>query len=639
MDIPGPLRFPCMALLCALTFSTAQPASAATISVRSGGDLQAAINAAQPGDVIELEAGATFVGNFLLPVKSGSTFITIRTAGSQGLPGADVRITPAHAPRLARIRSGNSMSALRTAPGAHHWRLLLLEFQANVQGYGEIIQIGDGSSAQNQPAHVPHSIEIDRVYIHGDPLLGQKRGIALNGAGITIRNSHIADIKAIGMDTQAIGGWNGPGPFTIENNYLEAAGENIMLGGADPSIPGLVSENVVVRYNHVSRPMSWRDPIVPTPGGVTAAPGLGGTLTAGTHGYRIVAQRRVGSGGVARSTASAEALVTVAAGGKATITWTAVPDATDYRVYVRTPAGATRYWTVSGTGFTDTGAAGTSGAAPTTIGDRWLVKNLFELKNARRVVVESNLFENNWAHGQAGYAILFTPRNQEGGCSWCVVEEVTFHANIVRNVAAGINILGFDDLAPSRQTANIRITQNLFHRVDRALGGNAWFVLIGRGPRAIVIDHNTIDANGSAIVYVSGGTLAAPQQVEGFQFTNNAARHNEYGINGADVGYGSGILGHFFPGAVFARNWLQGGPAARYPANNFFTGEFWAAFADPQNGDYRAVSGSVPWRQATDGSDIGASAELLARAAQSAASGPAAPSLTAPGNLRVLSKK
>ena len=32
-------------------------------------------------------------------------------------------------------------------------------------------------------------------------------------------------------------GWNGPGPFLIENNYLEAAGENIMFGGNDPSHP------------------------------------------------------------------------------------------------------------------------------------------------------------------------------------------------------------------------------------------------------------------------------------------------------------------------------------------------------------------------------------------------------------------
>ena len=37
-----------------------------------------------------------------------------------------------------------------------------------------------------------------------------------------------SDIKAVGQDSQAIAGWNGPGPFIIDNNYLEGAGENIL---------------------------------------------------------------------------------------------------------------------------------------------------------------------------------------------------------------------------------------------------------------------------------------------------------------------------------------------------------------------------------------------------------------------------
>ena len=44
-----------------------------------------------------------------------------------------------------------------------------------------------------------------------------------------------------------------------------------------------------------------------------------------------------------------------------------------------------------------------------------MVKNLLELKNARRVTIDGNLFEYSWSSGQAGYAIVFTPRNQEGG--------------------------------------------------------------------------------------------------------------------------------------------------------------------------------------------------------------------------------
>ncbi|HEU4871474.1 MAG TPA: hypothetical protein VFT44_00145, partial [Pyrinomonadaceae bacterium] len=40
------------------------------------GDLQDAIDQAKPGDTIVLEAGAAYTGNFTLPVKSGSDFIT-----------------------------------------------------------------------------------------------------------------------------------------------------------------------------------------------------------------------------------------------------------------------------------------------------------------------------------------------------------------------------------------------------------------------------------------------------------------------------------------------------------------------------------------------------------------------------------
>src|SRR5262249_26114469 len=117
-------------------FAAASDASAETRSVAAGGDLQAALDAAQPGDVIALQAGATFLGNFVLPVKAGSDYITIRSsAADSALPGANVRISPAFSALLARIQSPNSASALTTAPGAHHYRLMFLEFGPNAGGF------------------------------------------------------------------------------------------------------------------------------------------------------------------------------------------------------------------------------------------------------------------------------------------------------------------------------------------------------------------------------------------------------------------------------------------------------------------------------------------------------------------------
>lgn len=452
------------AVLCLATV----PARAEIRRVPAGADLQAALNAARPGDAIELEAGATYTGNFVLPAFEGDRDVTLRTEPAAGTPeDAGQRITPAAAAKFARIVSPSSAAALRTAPGAHHWRLMLLELPNNKDGAGDIMQIGDGSAAQSRADQVPHDIVLDRLYIHGDARVGQKRGVALNGRAVTVRNCHISDIKMAGADAQAIAGWNGPGPFTIENNYLEASGEGFLLGGADPAIPDLVPADVTFRYNHVTRPMAWR-------------------------------------------------------------------------------------------------------------GSPWQVKNLFELKNARRVTVEYNLLENNWQAAQPGYAVLLTPRSQQGGCPWCVVESVEFAHNVVRNVSAAVNILGRDSPQPTRQTNGIRIHDNLFTGITTRLGGNGWAILIGDGPRDVVIDHNTFEFDGTTLVYAYGSPPAS-----GFVFTNNAATHGTYGINGAGASTGTLTLQTFFPGAVVKGNWLSGGPAARYPPGNRFEAPFDAKAASP----------------------------------------------------------
>jgi hypothetical protein len=246
-----------------------------------------------------------------------------------------------------------------------------------------------------------------------------------------------------------------------------------------------------------------------------------------------------------------------------------VADAAEYQVYSRTPAGVTQFWTVTGTTFIDTGAAGKPGTAPAAA-TRWQVKNIFELKNARRVKVESNLFENNWQAAQPGYSILFTPRNQGGACSWCVIEQVDFSHNIIRNVAGGFSIAGYDSNAVSGQTNTIAIRDNLVYDVTTQLGGSGWPAMIGDAPRDIVIDHNTFDFDGTTLLYAYGGTKAAPRPITGFRFTNNAAPHGTYGINGADASTGTLTLQMYFPDAVITGNWLSGGTASRYPPGNRF---------------------------------------------------------------------
>ena len=57
------------------------------------------------------------------------------------------------------------------------WKLMFLEFQANSGGYGDIIALGTNDSTQTMLSQVPYAFIIDRVYVHGDPVMGQKRGI------------------------------------------------------------------------------------------------------------------------------------------------------------------------------------------------------------------------------------------------------------------------------------------------------------------------------------------------------------------------------------------------------------------------------------------------------------------------------
>ena len=162
----------------------------------------------------------------------------------------------------------------------------------------------------------------------------------------------------------------------------------------------------------------------------------------------------------------------------------------------------------------------------------WAVKNLFELKNARRVLVEGNLFEAHWPDAQAGYAIVFTPRGEGGAAPWAVVEDVTFRYNVVRNVAAVFDFLARDNNGASGPLRRVRIVDNLFYGVDRSVwGGNGVFLQIGEGPAEISVEHNTIVQTGN-IITAYGGTRAAPSAAPQFVFKDNITLHNANGVIG-----------------------------------------------------------------------------------------------------------
>ncbi len=229
-----------------------------TITVRQGGDFQAALERAKPGDTISLQAGASFVGNFNLPMKTGAEFITIRTSATDDkFATVGTRIEPSKfsASILPKISSPNPDAAIIAVNGAHHYRFVGVEFGATKNGERNIIQLG--TTEERRVEDLPHHIEFDRVFVHGSPSEGQRRGIAANGRFVKIINSYISDIKRKGDESSAIGVWATDGPVEIVNNYVEAAAINILFGGAS-SFLQLTPTDCIVRGNHLNKQTKWR---------------------------------------------------------------------------------------------------------------------------------------------------------------------------------------------------------------------------------------------------------------------------------------------------------------------------------------------------------------------------------------------
>jgi len=512
--------FPAAVTALWLTFASVagQPGGVA-ISATQGGrliagapgvNLQHALELARGGDVIQLQPGVIYRGPFVLPAKRNAQPIVIRTAAPEGmgdgqLPPPGNRVTPRHRAALAVLEAAHDY-VVTAEPGAGRYRLVGLEIRPAPRTFTfNLVELGTGNERSIQD--VPHGIRIERSYLHGDPVRGSRRGVALNGRDLAVVDSWLSDFQESGADTQAICGWNGSGPFDIVNNRLEGAGENIMFGGADPAIPDLVPSDIPIRRNHITKPLEWR-----------------------------------------RATRNAD----------------------------------------------------------------WAVKNLIELKNARRVLIEGNVIEHNWADAQNGFAILFTVRNQDGGAPWAVVEDVTFTNNIVRGVTSGINVLGRDDNHPSGMAQRIHIVNNLFAGIgEPPFGegdGDGRFLQLLEESSDIVVEQNTILQTGHI-------TLIEGRAHRRFVFRNNIVRHNEFGIFGSGHAPGLDTISRYLPQALIVGNLFIGGDGSRYPRDNHFVGSIGeVGFVNPASGDFSLQPASAARRRGAGGRDIGADLAIVVAA-------------------------
>jgi hypothetical protein len=509
-----------------VTLCTSVPAGGRPpVTVASGTELQAALDRATGGDTILLDPRATFrpvapEGAFVLRRRKDpdKAWVTIRSADSvfeaEGALRPTTRVSASNAQSMPKIRATSS-GAVKAEAGARGYLLVGLDIGPDdgVTQATTLVELGSGDETSIEQE--PSDIVVDRCYLHGNDAGQWRRGVTLNGVRLAVVDSYLENFHDANGDSQAIEGWNGPGPFAIVNNFLEAAGENIMFGGADPAIDGLVPSDIEIRGNLCTKRLSWRQSGVP-------------------------------------------------------------------------------------------------------------VKNAFELKNARRVLVDGNTFENVWRSGQDGTAIVMKSVNQQGRCPWCVTEWVTFSNNVVRDAASAVMInaaeTGESNVQQPRHANHIRVQNVLFQNI----GGTEWpgggkLLRVMGGVSDVEFSHITSNSNPNGILDPRDATDVNPNLV----FRDNIVERKLYGI-GSGGDEGKVTLARNFAPFTYTRNVLvntsqgtdqqvaDGALKSRYPPQTMIAAS-WAAVGFV-SGSHGLAPTSPYYRAGDDGKPVGVDVDALAHA-------------------------
>ena len=135
-----------------------------------------------------------------------------RARAAAGAPAFAERVPPRCAPRRARTTGTSATSSSRP----------------NQDGLGDIIQLGDGSSAQNTLAQVPHHIVLEsRLRARRSAARAEARHRAQRRARDDPRLAISPSARASGRTRRRSAAGTARALTSIENNYLEAAGENV----------------------------------------------------------------------------------------------------------------------------------------------------------------------------------------------------------------------------------------------------------------------------------------------------------------------------------------------------------------------------------------------------------------------------
>lgn len=414
-------------------FSDPYPGRSCSQAVAAGGNITGALAAARGGSVVCVSPGADYAPIQLVCRAAGDTgWVVLRTDGP--LPPEGTRIRPSAATLGRIVVPTNGAPAITTCPGAFGYFVRGIEITTGpgVTQTGDLVMLGTSGAAQDVMVEVPQRLVLSQVYIHGYDTGEIKRCVLLNSGATAIVDSWISNCHLAGQEGHGIGGWNGPGPHLIRNNFVEAAGINLFWGGATPSIPGMVAADVTIQRNHVYKPIAWKG--------------------------------------------------------------------------------------------------------------RWVVKNLFETKNAVRVIAEGNVFDGSWESAQIGPAILFKSANDQGDCHWCRTTDVTFRLNYTKNAAQGIVFSGAENYNGGRVDTVARrflIERSVFDSLGippyaHSTGGTRR-IQIGTKASDIVFDRVVIHGKADdGSVFTLDPNNASPRTA----FRNSVFSHGYYFVTGTSMALG-----------------------------------------------------------------------------------------------------
>jgi len=270
-------------------------------------------------------------------------------------------------------------------------------------------------------------------------------------------------------------------------------------------------------------------------------------------------------------------------------------------------------------------------------GAPFTVKNLLELKNAQRVLIDGNIMENTWGgYSQVGFGILLTPKDQGNHCPLCRVTDVTIRYSSISHVAAGMQIAnGLSDaggaaFAGERYSIHDVIIDDIDGVKFRGPGAFAQ-VSVGSGApllQDVTISHVTAFPP-STMLFI-GDHLATTPPMNNFVFTNsimNAGPFPVWSTGGgtANCAFHDSPLITFnacFSSHLVSTNAVIAPPsrasAEDWPSGNFFPATMtevqFANYNGGNGGDYHLQASSPYKGKGTDGKDLGADVDAVASA-------------------------